>query len=1076
MNPIFNVKKHAKFNKDFCFICQKRKKSGGKIISLASANEQSIIKLKKAAEKRKNLGEIDAIFDRIDTYLQNDSTIEVKWHTVNCYGPFTQEDKIKRLALKNEKPNQSKIEETLNLQTKVKITRSKIPTFFWNLCAFCQINCKKIQHNMSEMRISDYVKNNSKLNLRLSIALSTVSDCPSADLKYHLNCYSRFVRLVNKSNKEERNIDYAMHYTIDELINAASKGDVILLDDVWDKYESYAIKYNTQLTGSYKDKHTFTRILKNKLQESFHFFHKLNDNEVIMFPINHLNGGIASIIHQNDKELEESIIPKYRPENESEFLALVHVALRLRGEILAKPGCNGLSVTEDDAVGCIPENLYLFLSLLFGGQELLESEEFEKLKKGKLTKNVVMSIAQDIIFGLSKGKKLTPKHIGLASTLHQKTRSKQLVNLFHKAGHCLSYDNLLKLDTTLANDTLTSLDEKTGAVIPKNIVPGSFIHYSADNIDIDTNTNDGKGMFHATQVTAYQRSDGSSTLPYSHIENFSKKSTLQVPRILTKIPTIRVKNEQSAPTMEYPISVDSFKNSEQDKSYIEAKAADNAFYLYRQAMPVRFGWTEYNQIDNKNCSSETTIGHMPIILSEAHDYDTINIVIQRCMAVSSHFEQSYTIITVDQQLFCKMHNLISNIPEYQLKVIPRLGGLHISLNFLKIIGKHMSGCGLYDAWIDSNILGEVAAQKVLAGKDYSKGMRVHKITLQALWRIITPEFMEFLNKKDPNMAKSMNDSINKYECEEESDIDLKILLKTEKWLHHLSQFTKEKSEKSANYTFWWNYMEMVSTLLMFTRAQRDGIWNLYISSFKKMIPFFFQYDHQNYARWGVIYAAQMMQIPNEIREEFVKGNFVVKCSKQNFTQVDPDHAQEWQNRKCKIAGGIIGITRTPSALMKWSLSLNARSFIADQTYKMFDMNMDNIVNKESMDSQKRIDNEDENNLYSTLISFKIFMDNSDTMMNIASKDLATMEIQTSLLEAEANGRICMEKFIEQMTKGSVIIDVNEFYRKLDRNNTKTFENLYMKTAISKNKEKMAVVKVNRNYLLRIIAAHKIGHK
>ena len=526
MNPIFNVKKHAKFNKDFCFICQKRKKSGGKIISLASANEQSIIKLKKAAEKRKNLGEIGDIFDRIDTYLQNDSTIEVKWHTVNCYGPFTQEDKIKRLALKNEKPNQSKIEETLNLQTKVKITRSKIPTFFWNLCAFCQINCKKIQHNMSEMRISDYVKNNSKLNLRLSIALSTVSDCPSAELKYHLNCYSRFVRLVNKSNKEERNIDYAMHYTIDELINAASKGDVILLDDVWDKYESYAIKYNTQLTGSYKDKHTFTRILKNKLQESFHFFHKLNDNEVIMFPINHLNGGIASIIHQNDKELEESIIPKYRPENESEFLALVHVALRLRGEILAKPGCNGLSVTEDDAVGCIPENLYLFLSLLFGGQELLESEEFEKLKKGKLTKNVVMSIAQDIIFGLSKGKKLTPKHIGLASTLHQKTRSKQLVNLFHKAGHCLSYDNLLKLDTTLANDTLTSLDEKTGAVIPKNIVPGSFIHYSADNIDIDTNTNDGKGMFHATQVTAYQRSDGSSTLPYSHIENFSKKSTL----------------------------------------------------------------------------------------------------------------------------------------------------------------------------------------------------------------------------------------------------------------------------------------------------------------------------------------------------------------------------------------------------------------------------------------------------------------------------------------------------------------------------------------------------------------------
>ena len=98
----------------------------------------------------------------------------------------------------------------------------------------------------------------------------------------------------------------------------------------------------------------------------------------------------------------------------------------------------------------------------------------------------------------------------------------------------------------------------------------------------------------------------------------------------------------------------------------------------------------------------------------------------------------------------------------------------------------MSGCGLYDAWIDSNVLGEVAAQNVFVVKDYSKGMMVHKITVQALWRILTPEFMEYLNRKDPNKAKTMNDSINKYESEEESDPDLIILLKTGEWMHYLS--------------------------------------------------------------------------------------------------------------------------------------------------------------------------------------------------------------------------------------------------------------------------------------------------
>ena len=43
---------------------------------------------------------------------------------------------------------------------------------------------------------------------------------------------------------------------------------------------------------------------------------------------------------------------------------------------------------------------------------------------------------------------------------------------------------------------------------------------------------------------------------------------------------------------------------------------------------------------------------------------------------------------------------------------------------------------------------------------------------------------------------------------------------------------------------------------------------------------------------GIIYAAQLMQIPDEIKEEFVKGHFVVKGSKQNFCHIDPDQAQE----------------------------------------------------------------------------------------------------------------------------------------------------------------------------------------
>ena len=80
----------------------------------------------------------------------------------------------------------------------------------------------------------------------------------------------------------------------------------------------------------------------------------------------------------------------------------------------------------------------------------------------EIVRSRVLSIAQDLVYCISGGKKWTPKHIGLANTLHQATRSKDLVELFSKAGHCLSYEQVLQVDTSLAESTLKSMDQATG--------------------------------------------------------------------------------------------------------------------------------------------------------------------------------------------------------------------------------------------------------------------------------------------------------------------------------------------------------------------------------------------------------------------------------------------------------------------------------------------------------------------------------------------------------------------------------------------------------------------------------------
>ena len=78
------------------------------------------------------------------------------------------------------------------------------------------------------------------------------------------------------------------------------------------------------------------------------------------------------------------------------------------------------------------------------------------------------------------------------------------------------------------------------------------------------------------------------------------------------------------------------------------------------------------------------------------------------------------------------------VPEYQNVLIPRLGGWHVSMNFLKILGQRMTDSGLVQVWVESGLLGVNSAEHAMDGKSYAKGIRAHKLTVQALWQIWHP--------------------------------------------------------------------------------------------------------------------------------------------------------------------------------------------------------------------------------------------------------------------------------------------------------------------------------------------------
>ena len=129
------------------------------------------------------------------------------------------------------------------------------------------------------------------------------------------------------------------------------------------------------------------------------------------------------------------------------------------------------SSSRTNSVHFVPPLLRLFLSKLF---------------QGKDTSLKLASIGQAIIQTSQPRVVIAPLQFSLTVLLHQHYRSKYLIDVLHALGFCLSYKEALKFERCAAVLSGCQLDD----------FEGGSIKFSADNVDHNLCTLDGKGTFH----------------------------------------------------------------------------------------------------------------------------------------------------------------------------------------------------------------------------------------------------------------------------------------------------------------------------------------------------------------------------------------------------------------------------------------------------------------------------------------------------------------------------------------------------------------------------------------------------
>ena len=109
-----------------------------------------------------------------------------------------------------------------------------------------------------------------------------------------------------------------------------------------------------------------------------------------------------------------------------------------------------------------------------------------------------MSIAQDIISLYSGGKKKMPKNVSLGISMKNCLCSKDFIKYLNNLGHCISYDDVLRIETTWTDEIVAAGDGYE--TIPSNIKRNCFTQAASDNGDYGQEC----ASQHVTNTVLYQ--------------------------------------------------------------------------------------------------------------------------------------------------------------------------------------------------------------------------------------------------------------------------------------------------------------------------------------------------------------------------------------------------------------------------------------------------------------------------------------------------------------------------------------------------------------------------------------------
>ncbi|KAK3748173.1 hypothetical protein QZH41_000756 [Actinostola sp. cb2023] len=153
----------------------------------------------------------------------------------------------------------------------------------------------------------------------------------------------------------------------------------------------------------------------------------------------------------------------------------------------------------------------------------------------------------------------------------------------------------------------------------------------------------------------------------------------------------------------------------ESSSYIASNAADERNIVMaaqdlvhctshaKVKLPKQKRWSGFNTITHPCIPVETIIGYHPMINAEASNFSTLYTVMKLAQKICDAMGQRTSVLTFDLALYSKAKQLQMKYPTEFKNTLIRIGGFHIVLNYLSLLGKKYAQSGLEDLLIESGV-------------------------------------------------------------------------------------------------------------------------------------------------------------------------------------------------------------------------------------------------------------------------------------------------------------------------------------------------------------------------------------